>query len=138
MAQAPVNLTTTGPPETILDPEHPEAYNALNEALNLQGLQRHAALAAILYRWPSFLEGWAQRGESARDEIEAYAAFRVGYHRGLDRLRENGWRGRVMYAGHTGKTGVFALFGWVAALSCKNWRSPRSSAMRRFFAATRP
>ncbi len=93
MAQAPVNLSPTGPPETILDPEHPEAYNALNEALNLQGLQRHAALAAILYRWPSFLEGWAQRGESARDEIEAYAAFRVGYHRGLDRLRENGWRG---------------------------------------------
>ena len=25
--------------------------------------------------------------------VEAYAAYRVGYHRGLDRLRQNGWRG---------------------------------------------
>ena len=28
-----------------------------------------------------------------RDEIERYAAYRVGYHRGLDALRANGWRG---------------------------------------------
>ena len=32
-------------------------------------------------------------GELARDDVEAYACFRVGYHRGLDRLRQNGWRG---------------------------------------------
>jgi hypothetical protein len=25
--------------------------------------------------------------------VERYAAHRVGYHRGLDRLRANGWRG---------------------------------------------
>jgi hypothetical protein len=25
--------------------------------------------------------------------VEAYACFRVGYHRGLDRLRQSGWRG---------------------------------------------
>ncbi len=25
--------------------------------------------------------------------MEAYAAYRVGYHRGLDSLRANGWRG---------------------------------------------
>ncbi len=30
---------------------------------------------------------------SARDDIEAYACFRVGYHRGLDALRRAGWRG---------------------------------------------
>ena len=28
-----------------------------------------------------------------RDDVEAYACFRVGYHRGLDRLRQSGWRG---------------------------------------------
>jgi hypothetical protein len=28
-----------------------------------------------------------------RDDIESYAAFRVGYHRGLDQLRAGGWRG---------------------------------------------
>ena len=25
--------------------------------------------------------------------MESYACYRVGYHRGLDRLRANGWRG---------------------------------------------
>ena len=25
--------------------------------------------------------------------VEAYAYFRVGYHRGLDRIRKAGWRG---------------------------------------------
>ncbi|HEX4978502.1 MAG TPA: DUF3151 family protein, partial [Acidimicrobiales bacterium] len=28
-----------------------------------------------------------------RDTIESYACYRVGYHRGLDALRANGWRG---------------------------------------------
>ena len=30
---------------------------------------------------------------SAATTIERYAAYRVGYHRGLDALRANGWRG---------------------------------------------
>ena len=32
-------------------------------------------------------------GESGRDQVESYAAYRVGYHRGLDRLRQSGWKG---------------------------------------------
>ena len=32
-------------------------------------------------------------GALGRDDVEAYAYFRVGYHRGLDRLRQSGWRG---------------------------------------------
>src|SRR5262249_22308620 len=43
-------------------------------------------------RWPRFLDAWAHLGDLARDDIEAYAAYRVGYHRGLDRLRASGWR----------------------------------------------
>ena len=35
----------------------------------------------------------------ARDDVEAYAAARVGYHRGLDRLRQNGWRGTAFVPG---------------------------------------
>src|SRR4051812_9376188 len=54
---------------------------------------RRATVAAIVARWPRFLDGWARLGQLARDDVEAYAAFRVGYHRGLDRLRANGWRG---------------------------------------------
>jgi hypothetical protein len=42
---------------------------------------------------PTSLLGWALLGDLARDDIEAYACYRVGYHRGLDRLRQSGWRG---------------------------------------------
>lgn len=88
-----VNLSAAGPPETVLDPEPAPARQALEETLNLTGLQRHMAVSGLVARWPDFLEGWAQLGEAARDLVEAYACFRVGYHRGLDRLRQNGWRG---------------------------------------------
>src|SRR5205085_1408893 len=47
----------------------------------------------VLAQWPRYLDGWAQLGDRGRDAIERYAAYRVGYHRGLDRLRANGWRG---------------------------------------------
>jgi hypothetical protein len=30
---------------------------------------------------------------AGRNDVEGYAYFRVGYHRGLDRLRQSGWRG---------------------------------------------
>ena len=47
----------------------------------------------MVRRWPRFLDAWAQLGDLARDDVEAYSAYRMGYHRGLDRLRANGWRG---------------------------------------------
>ena len=39
---------------------------------------------------------WAELAERALDsgeDLQAYAFARVGYHRGLDMLRRNGWRG---------------------------------------------
>jgi Protein of unknown function (DUF3151) len=89
----PVNLTTSGPPETVLDFEPAEALGALEAALAAPGDQRRAAVAEVLTQWPRMLAAWAALGELGRDPIERYAAFRVGYHRGLDRLRANGWRG---------------------------------------------
>ena len=44
-------------------------------------------------REPPFLDAWAELGDAGRDDIERYAYYRVGYHRGLDALRANGWRG---------------------------------------------
>src|SRR5438046_8498050 len=84
----PLNLTGTGPPETVLDPERPDALEALASALG-----NRDAVAAVVARWPRFLDAWARLGELGRDDVEAYAYFRVGYHRGLDRLRQSGWRG---------------------------------------------
>jgi Protein of unknown function (DUF3151) len=53
-------------------------------------------LASVASRYPECLAAWASLGEAAlADErtVEAYAYFRVGYHRGLDRIRKAGWRG---------------------------------------------
>jgi hypothetical protein len=92
MSGEPVGLTQ-GPPETVLPPEPAEALAALDAALAVEPGRRRAAVSDVVARWPRFLDGWARLGELARDDVEAYAYFRVGYHRGLDRLRQSGWRG---------------------------------------------
>lgn len=54
------------------------------------------APAEVAARYPECLTAWASLGEGALDagnDVEAYAYFRVGYHRGLDRIRRAGWRG---------------------------------------------
>ena len=58
---------------------------------------------------PACLTAWATLGEealTAGDPVSAYAYFRVGYHRGLDRIRQAGWRGsgRVPWS-HVGNRG---------------------------------
>src|SRR5438105_9741576 len=79
--------------ETVLAPEPAEARAALAAALAQPPDRRREAVSGVVERWPRFLDGWARLGQLARDEVEAYACFRVGYHRGLDRLRQSGWRG---------------------------------------------
>ena len=88
-----VNLSPAGPPETVLDAEPADALARLEAAETLDGEERRAAVSGVVADHPRCLAAWARLGELARDDIEAYAAFRVGYHRGLDRLRANGWRG---------------------------------------------
>jgi hypothetical protein len=82
-----------GLPETVLDPEPAEALAALATALDRPEPERRAAVATVVADWPRFLDGWARLGQLARDPVEGYAYARVGYHRGLDRLRQSGWRG---------------------------------------------
>ncbi|HET7481364.1 MAG TPA: DUF3151 domain-containing protein [Actinomycetota bacterium] len=56
-----------------------------------------AGAADAAARFPECLLAWATLGEdalAAGRTVEAYAYFRVGYHRGLDRIRKAGWRGR--------------------------------------------
>ena len=89
----PVNLTPSGPPQTVLPEEPPASRHRLEQALGLPVDERRAAVAAIVADNPRWSEAWARLGELGRDDVERYAAYRVGYHRGLDSLRGNGWRG---------------------------------------------
>lgn len=88
-----VTLTPSGPPETVIAPEPAEQQAALQEALATAADERHQAVSAVVARWPRSLTGWAALGDCGRDAVESYAAYRVGYHRGLDALRASGWRG---------------------------------------------
>ena len=93
MPDLPVSISRTAPGETVLDPEPAEALAALAAALASPVGDRRDTISAVVARWPTFLDAWSRLGEHARDDVEAYACFRVAYHRGLDRLRASGWRG---------------------------------------------
>jgi hypothetical protein len=90
-----VELSPHGPPETVLDPVSPDEAAALDAATGAPDGRRRRSLAAVAARWPRCLDAWAALGElvEPEDPVEAYAYFRVGYHRGLDALRAAGWRG---------------------------------------------
>jgi hypothetical protein len=109
----PVQLTPSGPPETILPPPPVEAGDALEQALARPTADRRDAVAAVVARWPRFIDAWAALGALGRDEVERYAAYRVGYHRGLDALRASGWRGSgyVRWAHDTNRGFLRALDG---------------------------
>jgi hypothetical protein len=93
MTDQPVHMTASGPQQTVLDDEPADAVAALEDALARPEAGRREAVAAVVARWPRFLDAWARLGALGRDDVERYACYRVGYHRGLDRLRGSGWRG---------------------------------------------
>lgn len=52
--------------------------------------------AVVAAAYPSASVAWAELAEDAlagNKTITAYAYARTGYHRGLDQLRRNGWKG---------------------------------------------
>jgi hypothetical protein len=93
MTERPVSLSTGGIPETVLPDERSDARDALADALGAPAASRRDTVAVVVRDHPRYLDAWARLGALARDRVEAYACFRVGYHRGLDQLRQSGWRG---------------------------------------------
>ena len=84
---------TAGPPDTVLKMRPPP------QRLGWRPPSTRPSRAGAR-RWPMspgpFRVGptcGRNSGTLAGDEIEAYACYRVGYHRGLDALRQQGWRG---------------------------------------------
>ena len=78
----------------------------MNEPLETKIAEPKGSLAAlnggahpsdIASRFPQCLTAWAELGDRSMGgghTVQAYAFYRVGYHRGLDRIREAGWRGK--------------------------------------------
>lgn len=89
-----VSLTSSGPPETRIPLDPPEVLHLVSQVRAGPSGPRAMSIADQLVRLAprSSLVWWAC-GLVAATERERYAAFRVGYHRGLDTLRANGWRG---------------------------------------------
>ena len=76
-----------GEPAPTLLPALPEA-----EALVSSGV----SAAEVAAKYPAFSLAWALLAEEALSRgrpVDAYAYARTGYHRGLDALRRNGWKG---------------------------------------------
>ncbi|MBK5306345.1 MAG: DUF3151 domain-containing protein [Frankiaceae bacterium] len=74
-----------GPPPTLL-PEEPGAVL----------LAAGADASEVAAKHPTSSAAWAALADAAYDRgavIESYAYARTGYHRGLDALRRNGWKG---------------------------------------------
>ena len=81
----PENLLA-GPPPTLL-PVEEDAAAALSTGTDP---------TEVAARFPTNSAAWAALADRAFDQgqvVESYAYARVGYHRGLDALRRNGWRG---------------------------------------------
>jgi hypothetical protein len=81
------NDLMAGPPPTHL-PEDPAAA----------ALAAGSATAEVVRSHPESPLAWATLAEAALadgavDDVTAYAYARVGYHRSLDLLRRNGWKG---------------------------------------------
>ncbi|MEV6691167.1 DUF3151 domain-containing protein [Micromonospora sp. NPDC051196] len=80
------------PPATLL-PAHEDADAALATAKQAGSDEAYADAAG---RFPSHSAAWAALAARAFEQgqpVTAYAYARTGYHRGLDQLRRNGWKG---------------------------------------------
>jgi hypothetical protein len=87
---AGINLL--GEPEPTLLPPTPEADAELAQgATPAEAVAHHPTVSAL---WAALAADALDRPErQLRDTVEAYAYARTGYHRGLDALRRNGWKG---------------------------------------------
>ncbi len=81
------NDLMAGPPPTHL-PEDPAAAELAAGAAPADVVRSHPESPAA---WATLAEG--ALAEDSVDDVTAYAYARVGYHRSLDLLRRNGWKG---------------------------------------------
>ena len=107
---SPHDNLLAGPPPTLL-PDEPEPRAALAAGTDP---------AIVAARFPASSVAWAalaDRAFEAGSVVESYAYARVGYHRGLDALRRNGWKGHgpVPWSHEPNRGFLRSLFGLARA-----------------------
>ena len=85
----PMPGTTSGPPPTLLPDDHPDTVVARQLRERVQAQDLAAQHPASSLAWAVL----ADEAFAAGRFVDAYAYARTGYHRGLDALRRNGWKG---------------------------------------------
>ncbi len=107
----PISMSVTGPEPVVLPAEPDAVRAALDEADG--AVDRLDALRRVVASHPASLFAWAELGGAESDPTIRYACYRVGYHRGLDALRGNGWRGAgdVRWSEPTNRGFLRALLG---------------------------
>ncbi|MGH2735263.1 MAG: DUF3151 domain-containing protein [Actinomycetota bacterium] len=128
-------LPITEPQETRIE-EPPGSLEALDAAESTD------AISGVAARWPECLAAWAALGEGSLEadrHVEAYAYFRVGYHRGLDRIRRAGWRGqgRVPW-GHEPNRGFLRSLRGLGAAAAAIGEDTEAQRCAEFFAQLAP
>jgi len=87
------NLPLADRHETVLPAVADDLRGGYQAALTLDRQARKVAIGELVAEHPTYIEGWAALATLGDEAIERYAYARVGYHRGLDALRANGWGG---------------------------------------------
>jgi hypothetical protein len=121
-----------GPPPTLL-PEDPAA-----EALAAGDEPR-----AVVRAHPESPVAWATLAEAAleegSDDVMAYAFARVGYHRSLDLLRRNGWKGQGPVPwDHVPNRGFLRALAALARAAAAIGEAPEEERCRQFLRDSSP
>lgn len=119
------------PPETLL-PEDPGA----------SVLASGVAPGEVVRTHPDSTLAWALLADQALDrkaDVEGYAYARTAYHRSLDALRRNGWRGHgpVPWA-HPGNQGFLRALAVLATASERMSDEPEAFRCREFLRESSP
>jgi hypothetical protein len=121
-----------GPPPTLL-PEDPAA----------EALAAGDAPRAVVRTHPESPFAWATLAEDAladgSDDVAAYAFARVGYHRSLDLLRRNGWKGHGPVPwGHEPNRGFLRALAALARAAAAIGEVPEEERCRQFLRDSSP
>lgn len=123
-----INNLLDGPAPTLL-PEDPAVTAAVEDGVDAYEIVRAHPESSLAWSLLADL-AWTQ----GRD-VESYAFARVGYHRGLDALRRNGWRGQgPVPASHPGNVGFLRCLSALARAADAIGEQSEAERCRQFLA----